>query len=173
MQHDTGTGSYFNETTAVDLTKYPAYESIPFDLPDIVQSVKTTKSRPATIVEDATGEAIQATIAGKQTQVWRDSAPYIKMFPDGLKIITRLSIKGLTILEFILRRLTIGQVVVELRVSEVMKAHKNLAGGRYYQGLEELLQHGYMVRKKGPKNQFFINPNFFFNGDRKWIKSGI
>lgn len=157
----------------MNLNKYPEYESLPFELPDIVSSVKTLHGRKLSILDNETGEVIEGRELATQKAIYRDQANYIKMFPDGVKMIEQLSRKGATLLGFILKRLKAGQVEIELRVSEVMKDHTNLSGGRYYEGLEELLKYGYLVKKKGAKNKFFLNPNYFFNGDRKWIKDKV
>ena len=153
----------------MDLKKYPEYDKIPFEVIDITKRLKTVGGRKVSVTDETTGEVFEGREIKNEVEVWKDNASYIKMFPSGLHLLHTLSTKGVTLLVWRLKRLKVGQFEIELRVSVVVRDHKNLAGGRFYQAVEELLRYGYMVRKKGSRGEYFINPNFFFNGDRKWI----
>lgn len=140
-------------------------------MPDITKRIKTVGGKKVSIVDQESGEVFEGKQVKEEVDVWKDNGNYIKMFLPGIELINKLSSKGTALLTWILKRLSIGQTEIEIRVSVLVKEHRNLAGGRFYDGLEELLNYGYLVKKKGHKNTYFLNPNFFFNGDRKWVNN--
>jgi hypothetical protein len=100
-----------------------------------------------------------------------DRRKYVKVYVEfiGDLIKQGLSMPGIKMLFFILKRLEDDSDVVQFTTS----AARGNTGYKYdksiYEGLVELIKMGVIARKEGSDEQFFINPQLIFRGNRQYV----
>jgi hypothetical protein len=145
--------------------KYPQHEAYPFNTADIEKVITKKRSREA--VNELSGEVMLLTdTRGGQVRMI-DSGNFIKMFPEGMLLISRIGKRGLSLLFWILDNLKTHATEIEIKREEVLTDSSNLKGDGFYVAIKELLDYGFLAARKGKKNVYYINCNMFFNGDRR------
>lgn len=100
-----------------------------------------------------------------------DRKQYVKVYIEFLGELIKqgLSMPGIKMLFFILKKLKEGSDIVQFTLT----AAKGNTGYKYdksiYEGLVELIRMGVIARKEDSDEQFFINPQLIFRGNRQFV----
>ena len=149
---------------------FAPYPDNPFTPQGISRKLIMAKPKYDEMVNNDTGELVQFRAKSGEYEVLRDSMKYVKLATGSAGIIADLGIRGVSLFAYIMENLKPGKSVIKLNRTEVVKSSRyaNLKGGGYYMGIIDLLQHGVIAR--GAKvNEYWINSNIVFNGDRTKI----
>lgn len=150
---------------SVRFKEYPSYDKPPFDMDGLHEMTVKKKVGSGKLIPGDTGELMDAAWWGEEFVKIIDRKTYIKLFVEGQAVMSKLSSAGVLVMTEILSRLRPNTSSVRIRQAEVVGKHTNLKGAGFYKGMCELLQYGVIARSKEP-NEYYINPNMFFNGDR-------
>jgi hypothetical protein len=99
----------------------------------------------------------------------KDEENFIKWYRPCYEGIGELSNSGVRVLSYILKRLKTNKDWVLIDMDECMAHCGYTSVQAVRNGLLELLEYRYIQRKSGGANMYFINPNYFFNGQRHMI----
>ena len=103
-----------------------------------------------------------------------DVTPFVKFFKGSFMHIVILNNPALRMLGFIVEFMHPNKDFIALPVMEVLEycRYKSRTSRMlYYQGIKELLKNNIVSPKASSiKNEYWINPNLFFNGDRRKLK---
>lgn len=105
-----------------------------------------------------------------------DTLPYVKAFRSGiLKRLKNMSQPACNMYLYILENLGVGRTSIHITDKSFLVACGYSPSSRslYYTAVQELLERGILARKTGSKNEFWINPNVIFNGDRTRLLKAI
>jgi hypothetical protein len=101
--------------------------------------------------------------------VYSDSLDFIKVFKPTIVGIKDLNAMGKNVLIYIWSRLVKDTEIINLDLEAIREFAGYQNKKNVLDGILNLLQHGYLSRCVGNSGNYWINPNFFFNGDRKKI----
>ena len=99
----------------------------------------------------------------------RDDEKFIKWYRGSYERIGELSNAGVRVLSYILIKLKANRDWVSIDMDECMAHCGYTSVQAVRNGLLDLLEYRYIQRKSGGSNLYFINPNYFFNGQRHQI----
>ena len=145
------------------IKQFPVYRISPFESRGVEEKIVGKKEVFFREVSATTGEVIgdvPVTMRKLGKVVYHDSLAYIKVFKDGLVVLKQLEAPAREILFYMFGEMKPRQEKIRLHYS----AFPKLGKPRYYMGICQLLQLGAIAR--AGMNEFYINPNMFFNGDR-------
>jgi hypothetical protein len=100
-----------------------------------------------------------------------DRRKYVKVYVEFLGELIKqgMSMPGVKMLFFILKRLKDDSDVVQFTTGTA----RAYTGYKYdksiYEGMVELIKMGVVARKEGSEEQFFINPQLIFRGNRQGV----
>lgn len=103
-----------------------------------------------------------------------DRRQYAKVYVEFIPLILQegLSMAGIKMLFYIIGCLQPGRDTVTFNIKVAREKLKYKHDKSVYEGLVDLLKLGVIARKTGYTEQYWINPQFIFRGDRsKLIKS--
>ena len=145
------------------IKQFPVYGTNPFESKGVEEKFVGKKEMFFREVSSNTGEVIgdvPVTMKKQGRMIYHDSLAYIKVFKDGLVVLKQLDAPAREVLFYIFEQIKPRQETIRLHHTMFPKLGK----ARYYIGLIQLLQLGALAKAKW--NEFYINPNMFFNGDR-------
>lgn len=117
------------------------------------------------------GQVVHVGLVKEQRQVvHRDVTPFVKFFKGSFITIKGLGTASLGILDYITENIKAGHDSVHLPVKDVIEKCGYKTRRTYYVGIKELTENN-LLAAKDKKHNFWINPNIFFKGDRRKIKS--
>lgn len=150
------------------INKYPKYKDYPFSIEGLnFTEPGVVFSRPEKKMVVNTGETFEMATVYERAQKVLDQAKFIKIFPSGIKMLPTLGKSGMALFCYILNNVKPGKFEVDLSHKDVFKSYPSLTVDRYYVALRELLHSGFIARKDTYGPIYFINVNYFFNGDRR------
>jgi hypothetical protein len=129
---------------------------------------KTLVAIPTYKDVERTGEGLLLTYSNVKVS---DSEKFVKWYDKSYSEIGKLSNAGVRVLSYILCVLPKNVDWVEIDMDDCMAHCGYTSVQAVRNGLLDLLEQRYIQRKSGGSNRFFINPNFFFNGQRHEILS--
>lgn len=118
------------------------------------------------MVDPETAEAYamrKMTMSGAQKR--KDGLAFRKIYFEALEVMRDLNPPAVKILCYILTNMTPGTDEIHLSFSQVREWCGFSASQSYYTGITDLVEKR-IVAKSQEHNKFFINTNYFFNGDR-------
>lgn len=158
------------ETTLKNLSDFPSSQETPFiTLDDIEYRTYYTKETTREVTDRNTGEISLLSDLPTRKTGFKDSAKYTKLFHGGKLKLSELTSSGTKVLCYIMINARPNQEEICLHpklVAEDM-GYKNQRS--VYEGLVDLLNLGLLACKTGYGSCFWINPNLFFNGDRRLL----
>lgn len=110
--------------------------------------------------------------AGEFTTI--DRRQYTKLYIEFIGILIKdgIGIPAVRILFFILKNLRVGSDVVQFTMAAA-RSHTGYKNDKsVYEGLVDLIKMGVIARKEGSDEQFYINPQYIFRGNRGRILDG-
>jgi hypothetical protein len=142
------------------------YVESPFELTLKEKVFKKRGTRKGRLTDTSSGELIDVVELSEDVKMVYDPFPYCKVFKQFYAPILSggLSKGSIRILFNVMMGLKPNQL--EVRIER--KDFKGLGGGKFNQAVKGLVEFGYLVETT--RRSYFINPNMFFNGDRKKIK---
>ena len=96
--------------------------------------------------------------------VYNDTEPFVKVFKRGYQAMKFLGAAGIKVLEYVLDQLKPSNTIVHLSQAEYVRT-MNQKPSNYYVGLNELMSAQFLAPTT-EKGFYYINPAFFFSGDR-------
>lgn len=148
------------------LTSFPVHQSNPYLVPLVVptrnQIVQVGNPKAFSIVNTDTGEEHGMLIGTKHAV---DKEEFRKIFKSQIRALFQLSSTGFRVFGYFLDALHVSKDQVLFDLDDCMKFTGYTSKASVYNGVSELLKHGFIART--PKiYTFFINPAIFFNGNR-------
>lgn len=97
-----------------------------------------------------------------------DRRQYAKVYIDFIDIVINegLSLPGLRVLFFIMKRLQPGSDIVRFSIKIARQQTGYKADKSVYEGLVDLLRLGVIARVEGSDEAFYVNPEYLFRGNR-------
>jgi hypothetical protein len=166
------------------VTTEERYEVNPF-LSEMVVKTKNQKVRVSnsaklndeTWINNTTGE-----LATTQLYTYKevDETQFVKLFTQNIGLVFNLTaagIKALTVLVFVMQEQVRKDVITldyEVTLKNFLGRNPNLELSKqyFYRGVKELIL-AQIIAKHRKKGDYFINPNFVFNGDRLLFVNAI
>lgn len=151
------------------------YETNPF-LDEFKLSVRSKQVRVSklgpdnnVLINNDTGE-VKGTFVGTYKQV--DDEQFLKLFTSNIALTFDLKasgIKALNVVCWLMQSKSIQKDIIlidKYTLIDFNKTHnKKLSRAVLYRGIEDLINNKILARNQR-EGQYFINPNFIFNGDR-------
>lgn len=157
-----------NITKLQKLSDFPSTLNTPFiKLEDMEYRSYYSKESTREVEDRNTGEILLITEPSKPVTGFKDSATYTKLFKGGKLKLAQLNSSGTKVLCYVMLNAVPNQEEICLHTQIVAKEMGYKDARSVYEGLVDLLNLGLLARKTGYGSCFWINPNLFFNGDRK------
>lgn len=132
---------------------------------DIIEAFKKEKGGLYEYAEVISGEVSLFQKVEKSKRVIVDKANYIKLFRSGSEVIRQLSPNGLKLFMYIVFHMGIHKDNVYLEPASVSE-WCGCKRSSFYRALAELVEKNIVSKKTGSSIEYFVNPNFIFNGSR-------
>lgn len=163
-----------------EFVSFEAYNSTPFTemtgmgtafmKPDeeLLRPVYGKDSMPKKVKDLETGMDLQGGIKYHGKSSVLDRRQYAKVFIDFIDIVIGegLSLPGLRMLFFIMKRLQPGKDIVRFSIKTARQQTGYKADKSVYEGLVDLLKLGVIARVEGSVESYFVNPEHLFRGNR-------
>lgn len=150
------------------LSDFPSTVDTPFiKLDQIEYRTYYSKDNTREAVDKNTGEVLLISEPSRPITGFKDTASYTKLFTGGKLKLAELNSSGTKVLCYIMLNAIPNQEDICLHPQIVAKEMGYKDQRSVYEGLVDLLNLGLLARKTGYGSCFWINPNLFFNGDRK------
>jgi hypothetical protein len=155
------------------VSDFPTFENNPFHV--IGLETKSIKEDPEgkTMVDESTGEYLKVINLGKNELKVFDNVKYTKLYDESISILKDFSSPTLKVWCYILTQLKPTKDEVVFNMQDCIKFTGYTASINVYKGITELLEKNYIARSIGKGGTYFINPNLFFNGDRRKIQNNL
>lgn len=145
--------------------KQRKYDQSPFRIVGIrghYVRIRTTKKN---FVDTETGENYDLSKLGELKYVRRDANPFIKSFTMSYDKLRDLDVYAFKLLFFIQGILGRGETSVHFTNRQVLDwtGYKNMS--TVYRAIDQLCEADF-IRKSTGNGVYWINPNYFFNGER-------
>jgi len=129
----------------------------------------TAIGKSSSVVDTRTGEVLENTVAMVSKKLV-DKEEFVKIFEGGIFHIFGLKKSSKDLFQMILR-LYLRQAMTPEMVYFNLKMLQEECGYKrkkqtYLQGLNELINKGFLAEVKNRSGWFWVNPNMFFKGDR-------
>lgn len=151
------------------ISDFPTFEENPFK--PLGLEVKNIRDIPNSeiMVSETTGEYLSVTPLGKIELKTFDNVKYCKLYDEAVPVIQTFSIPAIKVWGYIISILKPTRDYIYFDMKECLKDTKYTASLNVYKGLTELVEKEFIARSTGKGNTYYINPNMFFNGDRRKI----
>ncbi len=146
---------------------YETFRQNPFKPQGITLVDYTPKEEEQIVTNTETGEYGIYRKLGRTIRKKKDTQPYKKLFDEALEPLSELTTPGLKVFAFITKNLVRNSDEVLIEPKEIMRFSKYKSMFPIYKGIAQLLFYRFITRKAGSDACYFVNPNMFFNGDRK------
>ncbi len=96
-----------------------------------------------------------------------DRSQFVKLYVNGVKAFKELTGAGTKVFELLYLQIQngIGKDTVYLSMADVNQSLSPMSKATFMKGMRELLEKGF-IAETVRTNQYFINPDYLFNGDR-------
>lgn len=152
------------------LSDFESYEKSPYRKEGfqwVARAIKPKGSDNIDLYNDETGERYVGTPVSKIGLFMADTLPFIKVFKNDMDMFADLSIPAYKILIYIMSLIKPGQERFCLSNKVLMDKLSYSSMTTPYIGITELLEKKFISKATGDCN-YWINPNRFYNGARKF-----
>lgn len=151
------------------ISDFPSFEENPFKpLGFEVKNIREIPDSKIMVSED-TGEYLSVTSLGKLELKTFDNVKYCKLYDEALPVVKTFSIPALKVWSYVVSVAKPSKDYIFFDMKECLKHTEYTASLNVYKGLTELVEKEFIARSTGRGSTYFINPNMFFNGDRRKI----
>jgi hypothetical protein len=131
---------------------------------DIIEAFKKEYGGVYEYAEVSSGEVSMFQKVSKSKRVIVDRANYVKVYKHGQDLVKDLSDSGVRLFLYIAIHLGVHQDTIFLYQGTVCE-WCGFKRATYFNTLSELVKKN-VVAKRGDSIEYFVNPNFIFNGSR-------
>lgn len=150
----------------MNIKRYSVFETNPSveNIEGIKEVTRSIKNKSELVVNAKTGELFEQ-FPVKSLTVLVDSLQYTKVYSNSIDSISDLTVPALKLLCYIMKYLKPNKDMIKLKADNCNKYCGYKTKVSFYKGLEELLDKKFIYRTED-EHEFWINVNYFFNGDR-------
>ena len=123
----------------------------------------------ASIIRAETGEVSEIVRPSQSNQRLHDQRRYVKVFRESLRDANNLPLPSFKLWNYILQLLEPKRDKFDIVVADAIDFCGWKSRVMYYKAIVPLLEAGFIARRTGNYQSFFINPDMAFNGDRTAI----
>ena len=144
------------------------YAVNPTQAQGIVDKIITVdnSNRGKPLVDPETGEIYNLVPMSERKQITVDERTYVKLYTESIYEFDDLTLAANKIILYAMRSLKPCTDIVKLIPKEVIECRGISSPTSYYKGLLELINKGFLFRKSNSDAEYFINVNYFYNGNR-------
>lgn len=155
-------------TPTMGLKDVEVYKHNPFDRTDIHNVYRKVKSKGFEIVDKDTGEVHEFGTNSEFGFYEYDKKKFVKVFDEAILHIRDLKISGVKMLCYMMTIVERNRdyISIDLDAAREFCGYQN--NKDVYKGIVELVEKSFIAKKVG-YNEYFINSNMFFKGDRTKI----
>lgn len=153
------------------LSDFDTYSKSPYEFPRFRRGTIVKEGHNVTLSDDDGVEVGNFSLGGKQEYKEFDSAPFVKLFDNCFDNGKKLTTPGLRVFFYILTQLHLEDDVVVIRPIECAEYCGYSHRKDIYRGIVDLLENDFIARKTGGANEYFINFNYVFRGDKIKLKN--
>lgn len=152
------------------LGNFEVYNSNPFEVVGVKMVSKISRGKTLGIVEDEEGDIYEKKEIDNTIFYQRDFLSYTKVFHEYASKVKDLTSPAIKLWIFILINLKKNNNIIELNIKDIKDFTGYSSHTNIYLAICELLEKKVIARKTRKLNnnvqEFFVNPNMFYNGDR-------
>lgn len=163
----------------VKLSEFETYAKNPFMLSLVVPKrgkiIKVSKEN-VSLTNIKTGESSESEMAFMAITEKVDKEEFVKIYKKNIQDMFNLSMQGFKIFGYFLSATQISKDIVAFSYKKCMEYTNYKSKNSVNVGLTDLMNNKFIAKSEVP-NMYFLNPSFFFNGDRivlvkEYIKEG-
>lgn len=167
------------EIETIKLSEFETYDKNPFMLSLVVPKrgkiMKVSKEN-ISLTNIKTGESSESEVAFMAITEKVDKEEFVKIYKRNIQDMFNLSIQGYKIFGYFLSATQISKDIVAFSYKKCMEYTSYKSKNSVNIGLTNLINNKFIAKSEVP-NMYFLNPSFFFNGDRillvkEYIKEG-
>lgn len=131
----------------------------------IKEVFKEVKGAPFEMADVKTGEVSFFQKVSKITKVTVDTANYVKIYKGNADVVYKLTHSSLIMLHYIINEIGIhtDRIILDSgSYCDIMSCSDKT----FRRSVNELIDKGVIAKRKGSSIEYFVNPNFIFNGSR-------
>jgi hypothetical protein len=147
------------------LSDFATYNDNPFNITGVNIKHIIRKGEVTELTNTTTGEIQLFQQLGEQLSFNKDSLQFTKVYNGAVKDIKNFSSPAIKVWCYIIENLSINRDSIIINVQSCAKYAEYDSKSVVYKGICELIAKGFIARKVGV-NEYFINPDKFFNGKR-------
>ena len=132
---------------------------------DIIEAFKKIQGGEFEYADVSNGEVSVFHKVAKSKRVIIDRANYVKIYKNGYEVLKGLSANGVKLFIYISLHLGIHTDTIFID-NEVVSEWCGWKKTVHYSAITELIKKEVIARKGGSNIEYFVNPNFIFNGSR-------
>lgn len=145
--------------------KKQEYIKNPFRIQGVIEKIITTKEKDQNFVQPTTGEVFEVKKISSMKPILHDEKSYAKLFIDCGDTLSKLSPTASKMFLYSAMQVRINKDSVFLNESDAC-LWCNFGRSTFHKSISDLIANGIIARKLGSYLEFWINPNFLYNGDR-------
>ena len=153
------------ESVNKGIKDFEVFKESPYTLLGVESRNRVSVAKGQVVSDTSTGELYDMRKLAKTETVEVDTLSYTKVYHNSLESVSEFSIPALKIWCFILQAIKPTKYAFEINFKEAMEFSGYKSIPNIYKGIVELLDKGFIAKSVG-RNMFFLNPNYYFNGDR-------
>ena len=144
---------------------FEVFRNSPFTIAGIESRNRISIAKGHVVSDVNTGELFDMRRLAKTETIDVDVLSYTKVYHNSLKSVADFSIPALKLWCFILQTIKPTKYAFEINFKDAQEFSGYKSLPNIYKGIIELLDRGFIAKSVG-RNMFFLNPNYYFNGDR-------
>ena len=152
------------------LKDYEVFKNNPFVETEIVVVNKRLVSSGYEVIDKTTGEVLDFGEEHKIGYFKLDKKKFTKVYDEAIYSIRDMKIAGIKVLCYLMTILSRDTDYIVFNNKECMEFCGYTSSKDVYKGLVELIEKDFLAKKTG-HNEYFINTNLIFKGDRTKIAS--
>lgn len=148
------------------MKKYESYLNSPFRVEGIETRQYIQKVDERLWVDPETSEMYAVKKVPKNREQLNDTMSYTKLFVDKREKLMKLSGTGLRVLVYGMCTIRPLSQVVILNIPDIQVESGISSPNTIRTAISELIEEGIIAQKVGSNIEYWVNPNYFFNGNR-------
>jgi hypothetical protein len=139
----------------------------PFKVPfgTVIEAYKNVKGKSYEYADTQSGEVKLFEEVSRNKRVMVDKGKYVKVFKGNNEVLFRLSDNSKSVFLYIMLHLGIHTDIIVLDLETVCGVC-GFKRDSFVRSVKELSEKGIIALKKGSSIEYFVNPNYIFNGSR-------